>query len=238
MATKIKVPLTKEEKRDHMLRRILLFCLLGSLCVLFVELIDRAYTVEYHRAFDILYIVFAVVMLIEAVFRIFRHSAKEGFLDYLKFDKAEFLWLVTCPVVLACASLIPEMAGWRWLVALKMPNVFGRYNDEKVFEIIVEIAAVILILIFVLPFFNLVAVAISRPGQTVNLLPKDIDFWGGEICDYGQGFPGFLQEFHFYYSSGDGGIRGSGRPGGLSAVQAPHALKADDDDVFHDCHVF
>ena len=54
MATKIKVPLTKEEKRDHMLRRILLFCLLGSLCVLFVELIDRAYTVEYHRAFDIL----------------------------------------------------------------------------------------------------------------------------------------------------------------------------------------
>ena len=83
MATKIKVPLTKEEKRDHMLRRILLFCLLGSLCVLFVELIDRAYTVEYHRAFDILYIVFAVVMLIEAVFRIFRHSAKEGFLDYL-----------------------------------------------------------------------------------------------------------------------------------------------------------
>ena len=178
MAAKIKVPLTKEEKRDHMLRRILLFCLLGSLCVLFVELIDRAYTVEYHRAFDILYIVFAVVMLIEAVFRIFRHSAKEGFLDYLKFDKAEFLWLVTCPVVLACASLIPEMAGWRWLVALKMPNVFGRYNDEKVFEIIVEISAVILILIFVLPFFNLVAVAISRPGQTVNLLPKDIDFWG------------------------------------------------------------
>ena len=49
---------------------------------------------------------------------------------------------------------------------------------ERVFEIIVEISAVILILIFVLPFFNLVAVAISRPGQTVNLLPKDIDFWG------------------------------------------------------------
>lgn len=178
MAKKIKVPLTKEDKRNNMLRRILLFCLLGSLSILFAELIDRAYTVEYHGIFDVIYAVFAVVMAAEAVIRIFRHSAEEGFADYLKFNKAEFLWLITCPIVLLCAFLAPGLAGWRWLVALKMPNIFGRYNDENVFQIIVKIAAVILILIFVLPFFNLLAVAISEPGQIINLMPKKIDLWG------------------------------------------------------------
>lgn len=178
MATRIKAPLTKEEKRDCTIRRILLFCLLGSLCILFTELADRAYTVGYHALFDRLYAIFAAVMLTETIVRIFRHSAKEGFGDYLKFNRAEFLWLATCPIVLIGAFLVPGMAGWRWLVALKMPNVLGRFHDEKVFQIIVKTAAVILILIFVLPFFNLVAVAISRPGQVVNLLPKDIDFWG------------------------------------------------------------
>ena len=174
MAKKIKVPLTKEDKRNNMLRRILLFCLLGSLSILFAELIDRAYTVEYHGIFDVIYAVFAVVMAAEAVIRIFRHSAEEGFADYLKFNKAEFLWLITCPIVLLCAFLAPGLAGWRWLVALKMPNIFGRYNDENVFQIIVKIAAVILILIFVLPFFNLLAVAISEPGQIINLTPKKL----------------------------------------------------------------
>lgn len=178
MAKKRKAPLTKEEKRNNWIRRILLFCLLGSLFILLTELIDRAYTVEYHGIFDILYVVFTVIMAAESVIRIFRHSAEEGFLDYLKFNKAEFLWLVTCPIVLVCAFLVPGMAGWRWLVALKMPNVFGRYNDENVFQIIVKIVAVIMILIFVLPFFNLVAVAISRPGQIINLVPKEIDWWG------------------------------------------------------------
>ena len=178
MAKKISAPLTKEEKRKNIVRRILLLCLLVSMALLFVELVDNKYTVEYHNIFDIVIALLGVVMIAEAVPRICRHAAVEGFSDYLKHNKAEFLWLIVFPIILVCSFLVPGMAGWRWLVALKMPNVFGRYNDENVFQIIVKIAAVLLILIFVIPFFNLVAVAISKPGQIVNLLPKNIDWEG------------------------------------------------------------
>ncbi len=178
MARKISAPLTKEEKRSNMIRRILLFCLLASMAILFVELVDNKFTVDYHGIMDIVFVLLWAVMTAEAIPRIYKHTVNEGFLDYLKHNKADFLWLVLFPVILICSFLMPGMAGWRWLVVLKMPNIFGRYNDENVFQILVKTAAVIMILIFVLPFFNLVAVSISRPGQIVNLIPKNIDFEG------------------------------------------------------------
>lgn len=178
MAKKISAPLTKEEKKKNTVRRILLICLLVSMALLFIELVDNKYTVEYHGIFDIVIALLGAVMIAEAIPRIYKHAAGEGFSDYLKHNKADFLWLVVFPIILVCSFLVPGMDGWRWLVVLKMPNAFGRYNDENVFQIIVKIAAVLLILIFVIPFFNLVAVAISKPGQIVNLLPKNIDLEG------------------------------------------------------------
>lgn len=178
MAKKISVPLTKEEKRSNTIRRILLICLLTSLAILFMELVDNKYTVDYHGAMDVVFVLLWAVMEAEAIYRIYKHAAGEGFLDYLKHNKAEFLWAVVLPVAVVCAFLIPKAAGWRWLMLLKMPNVFGRYNDENVFQILVKTVAVLMILVFVLPFFNLVAVAISRPGQIVNLLPKNVDWEG------------------------------------------------------------
>lgn len=178
MAKKISTPLTKEEKRGNVIRRILLICLLVSMAILFVELVDNKFTVDYRSIMDVAFVLLWAVMEAEAVLRIYKLVAGGGFSDYLKHNKAEVLWFVLFPIILVCSFLVPGMAGWRWLMVLKMPNVFARYNDENVFQIIVKIAAVLLILIFVLPFFNLVAVAISKPGQIVNLIPKNVDWEG------------------------------------------------------------
>ncbi len=63
MAKKISAPLTKEEKRKNIVRRILLLCLLVSMALLFVELVDNKYTVEYHNIFDIVIALLGVVMI-------------------------------------------------------------------------------------------------------------------------------------------------------------------------------
>lgn len=175
--TKTKVPLTKEERKFQTVRRSVFACLIVSLFILLTEFIDNKFTVG-HR--DILNIIFALMwagMEVEAVLRIRRIAAKEGFSNYFKYDKSEFIYLVVSPVILVISFFAPALLAARWVILLKMPNVLRRYNDENVFQIIAKSIAVLLVLFFIVPFLNVLANAISKPGQIINILPKNIDWF-------------------------------------------------------------
>jgi putative aldouronate transport system permease protein len=66
---------------------------------------------------------------------------------------------------------------WCCVLFLKLPGALLPFNNEKVFQIIVDIIATILIICYVFPFLNVLAVSISSPDQIVNLLPKKIDLY-------------------------------------------------------------
>ncbi len=176
---KVSIPLTKEQKRANWVRRILLWCVVASLALLFVQLVDRAYTVRYTRVLDLAYAAMWLFMELEAIGRIRAILAeKKGFKEYWKLNRLECIYVFLSPVAVLLSFFVPGARWLRWIVALKLPNALGRYNDENTFQTLVNIGAVVLIIFFITPYFNLVSVAISKPGQIIGLLPKNIDFWG------------------------------------------------------------
>lgn len=167
----------KSEKNFKMVRRILLFCLITSLLILSIEFIDNRFTVSVHRQMDFLFLLFWTVMEIEAVVRIIKISKERGFKSYLIFDKAELVYLILSLVFLVLYLQMDSLLWMRWIVVLKIPNVLRRYNDENVFQIIAKMIAIMLTLFFVIPFLNVLANALSKPGQIINVLPKNIDLF-------------------------------------------------------------
>ena len=152
----------KEDTHSGSVRIVMLLCWILSLAVLMIEAVDGRLnsTKELDAVFLLLWLV------LEA----------ESFRETFKFNGAEMLW-----VILAFISVIVMLAsqsGWmRWVVLLRGPSVLRRFNDEKTFEVIGEMIVVVLILFFVVPFFNIIAVALSAPGQIINVIPQNIDFF-------------------------------------------------------------
>ena len=89
----------------------------------------------------------------------------------------ELIYLVISPIVLVCTLVNPSCAWMRWVVLFKMQSVLRKYNDEKVFQVIAKSVALILIAFFIVPVFNVLSVAISAPGQIINVMPKNIDWF-------------------------------------------------------------
>lgn len=164
-------------EHNKSIRFLLLFCLIASLAVLAVELADKQFTVEYHGIFSILFAVCFLVMALETLSRIISVLKSGRFCDYLKFDRAEFVWLIASCVIVPVSFLTGYGLLLRWVCLLKMPNVLRRFNDETVFQIIANIIAVLLILFFVVPFLNVIAKALSSPNASVSIFPKDIDWY-------------------------------------------------------------
>lgn len=165
-----------KDSKKH-IRRFLLCCLFVSLFILFVEGIDKRFTVKARGGMDILFAVLWLCMEAEAVWRIRRITAKEGFAEYIKFNKGEFVYLLLSCITLILSFAAPDLAWGRWIILLKMPNILRRYNDENVFQTIAKIIAVFLIAFFIIPFLNVLANAISAPGQIINITPKKIDWF-------------------------------------------------------------
>ncbi len=180
------------EKENHTVRRIMLACLMLSLIILMMQLIDKRFTVELRDVMNLVFAALWLVMEIEAVVRICRISSQKGFEEYLKYDRAEMIYIVLSPVALVISFVNPVMAAFRWIALLKLPNVLRRYNDENVFQIITKGIAVLLIAFFLVPFLNVLANALSKPGQIINILPKNVDWFA---MKYVLSDSGFLKSF-------------------------------------------
>lgn len=174
---KVKAKLTKEERINNHIRRAMLFCLMLSLGILFAQFIDKRFSESVKRGMDIAFVILWAVMAIEGVVRVLRISKKSGFREYLKFDKAEFLYLIGSVVIVPASLFVPSLLGFRIISILKLPNVIRRYNDENVFQIIAKGIAILLVLFFIVPFLNVFANALSAPGQIINVIPKNIDLF-------------------------------------------------------------
>lgn len=174
---KIVMQLTKEEKQEHHIRRILLISIMVSLGILFVELVDARFNDTAKTILNDTFAGLFVIMAVEQIIRIHGYVKNKKFQDYLNFNKAELVYLILMVIIIPISLLHPGLLALRWLSVFKLPSVFRRYNDENVFQIIANAVAVLLILFFVVPFLNVLANAISAPGQIVNVLPKNIDWY-------------------------------------------------------------
>lgn len=171
------IDITKQDKKNKMIRRILFGCLMISLLILMTELIDHRFTARWHNAMNIIFVVLWLIMEAEAAVRIWTISKKTKFQDYIMFDTAEFIYLILSPLILILSFGVQELLPFRWIILLKMPNVLRRYNDENVFQIIAKSIAVLLVIFFITPFLNVLANAISKPGQIINIIPKNVDWF-------------------------------------------------------------
>ena len=106
---------------------------------------------------------------------------------FLKLHKSDLIFClasaVCLPLSLAAGSAWPGLA-----VLLALPGALRPFNDEKVFQVLVNLLVVCLIVLFVFPFLNVIAVSLSSPDQMVNLVPRDIDLYSVKYVLSDRGF--------------------------------------------------
>ena len=125
-------------------------------------------------------------LALEAAVRLARMD-KEERRHFLKLHKSD---LVFCLATLVClpAGLLTGAAALKCVILLKIPGALLPFNDEKVFQTIVNIVTVVLIVLFIFPFFNVVAVSLSSPDKIVNLFPEQIDLYSVQYVLTDTGF--------------------------------------------------
>jgi putative aldouronate transport system permease protein len=136
---------------------------------------------------DVLYLLMYVLFLAEFIYRIttiYKLNGKEGIVSYLKFNKAEPLYMIIAPIV-AVFAIVASSSGaslktaefLQWIIILKIPAVLRNFNDEIVFNIIAKIIMALLVIVFVVPFLNIIALSFSSPHTVVNILPNDFTWY-------------------------------------------------------------
>lgn len=175
MKNKNVLPKTKEDKLFSWKRRGLLTCLLVSLIILILEGIDNKHTVNYRGVMDIVFAVLWIILEVDSLLRLQKIVKEEGFEQYWKFNKIDFIYLVLSPIALVCSFVAPALKWTRWIILFKMPKVIAKYNDENVFQLIAKSISLILVAMFVIPVLNVVSTGLSSPGQIVNVLPENFD---------------------------------------------------------------
>ncbi len=172
MSKKVKALKVKLDPRFAWKRRGLLLCLALSLAILVAEGVDKAYTVGYRTVMDVAFAALWLVLEVHSVLRLVKTCKEKNFKEYLKFNKVEFVYLVLSPIALVLSFVVPALAWTRWVILLKAPKVLANYNDENVFQLIAKTIALTLVAFFIIPVFNVVAMAFSDAGEIVNILPK------------------------------------------------------------------
>ena len=170
-------PKTRKTKVFGFKRALLLAALLAALAFLILEAVDKVHTVAYHKTFDLLFWLFWAAFEAEAVIRLLGLVKEKSFNDYLKFNKAELIYIVLSPIAQVLSLLSPAMAWLRWVIVFKMPAVLRRFDDENVFQFIAKTISLMLVAFFLVPMCNVLAMALSAPGQIINVLPKNVDLF-------------------------------------------------------------
>mgnify|MGYP002620588773 CR=1 FL=1 len=104
---------------------------------------------------------------------IFRDTAHE------EGKNARRAWLLSHKLELAFLALTPFLCWipFAWMLILKLPYAWSFIDDEKVFQKIADGIAVILIMIFIVPFLHVIASALSGPGTIVGIWPVKTDLY-------------------------------------------------------------
>lgn len=173
----VKYHMTKEEKQEKRRNLVLLLSILVSLGILIGQFVYQKLSTNVSIALDVVFAVLWGVLAVEQGMRLRKLKSKKAFLQYLKFNKLELIYLIATIVVVPGSLFVSSLRGFRWITILKLPNVLRRLNDEKVFQVIAKIIAILLILFFLIPFLNVIAVSISSPGEIINILPKKPNFF-------------------------------------------------------------
>jgi putative aldouronate transport system permease protein len=167
----------KDDRMKRLLNIALLVCIILSLGILLEEFIFAKLSVETVFYLDVIFAVIWLFFTIENIIRFRSLKTKSDKLDYIKFDKAEIIYFVLSLIVIPLSFTMAPIRVFRWIAIFKLPNVLRRFNDEKVFQVIAKSIAILLILFFLIPFLNVLAVSLSSPGQIVNILPKKFNLY-------------------------------------------------------------
>lgn len=189
--TKQKRELTKTEKRSKILNNVLLILFVTSILILLIEMIYAKFTPTMLLIFDIIYAATFIVFTIENIMRIVKYVKLGNGLNYAKNNISESIYLLGSIIIVPLSFIFAPFSILRWIIVLKAPNIFRRFDDEKVYGVIVRIIMSILIFFFVFPFLNVIAVSFSSPGETVNIIPKGFNLFSVKYV---------LQDLAFYKS--------------------------------------
>lgn len=152
-----------------------LVMLLGSIAcvalpVVFAKLADTTVA----KMYIAMYLIWAY-LIVDTIVHILSMEKSDRVL-YLKLHKSDWIFALLSVFALPLSVTSGSML-WCCVLFLKLPGALLPFNNEKVFQIIVNIIATILIIIYSFPFLNVFAVSLSSPDQIVNLLPKKIDLY-------------------------------------------------------------
>lgn len=184
--------LTKAEKKQRLVDRVLLVGGIISIGILLELIIYAKLDASLSFKLDIAYVVIWVILELENLYRIIRLKSKKDKIDYFKFEKSEILYFIVSLIIVPMSLINPSLKAARWIILLKFPNLFRRFNDEKVFQVLAKIIAMLLIAFFFVPFLNVIAVSLSSPGKIINIFPKNINLFS---LKYVLSDTGFLKSF-------------------------------------------
>lgn len=118
-----------------------------------------------------------VVVEAENLFRIIRFWKEGRIRKYRENNKLELVFFISSLLLFPAAMVLPALGAARWLILLKVPSVLKRFRDESVFQMLIKLTAVCLIVLFVFPFLNVIAMSFSSPGEIVNIYPKKVSLF-------------------------------------------------------------
>lgn len=175
--SKVNKNLTKDDKLKKLLDIALLVCIILSLGILFEEFIYAKLSEQTVFYLDVIFAVIWIFFTVENVIRVISLKTKSDKLNYIKFEKSEIIYFVVSLIVIPLSFTLGPIRVLRWIVIFKLPNILRRFNDEKVFQVIAKLIAILLILFFLIPFLNVIAVSFSSPGHIINILPKNFNLF-------------------------------------------------------------
>lgn len=150
----------------------LLSSVLLGLAILLTELVYAGLPVTARTALDWLFAALWVVLSLESVLRYINRAQAKQKLYIWRDNKPDTLYLLASLFIVPLSIIVPALSPFRWVLVFKLPNVTRRFDDEKVFQVIVRLILGLLILFFVFPFLNVFAVSLSSPNEIVNIFPK------------------------------------------------------------------
>lgn len=127
-----------------------------------------------------------VLLVLESVFAVSRMNRLKRS-EYFKFNKLEIAFVLGSLIALPLSITLGQSL-WVLILVLKLPAALRPFNDEKIFQVVINLIVVLLILFFFLPFLNVLAVSLSSPDQIVNLLPKRIDLFSVQFVTADKNF--------------------------------------------------
>lgn len=176
------------KKSNKSINKSILIGFVTSFCILLAELIYNKFNPIVVNIMDIIYIAIWVWFTIETILRLIAIKTTSDTRFARDFQISEGIYLVASVICIPLSIINPELEQLRWILLLKMPNACSRFNDEKVFTFIGRIIAIILICAFIIPFLNVISIAISPPNKIINILPQGFDSFSMKYVLQDKGF--------------------------------------------------